>query len=289
MSGIDPVVDSESPDKEIPDFGERAAAPRKGMTRRIVGGTLNYGVGQAMPQALRFLLLPVFTMVLTKADYGVLELASTFSVFLIAFMRLGVPGAVTRFYYDHREGPALSDYVTTIAIFLLASSAVIPLVTLLVGPWIFEHLIPALKFYPFGLLAVITAVISCNQNLQDRLVQAREESSYMAKLNIVRAVISVALALMFILVWRWGAFGMMLADLVAAALMFLQAGRYLLPNLRGHFRPEMLRTSVKYGLGILPSHVIGSLMPLVSGSILADAVSLGASASWRSLGGLSCR
>ena len=121
--------------------------------------------------------------------------------------------------------------------------------TLLIGPWLFADLIPDLRLYPYGLLALGTAVISCNQNLQDRLVQAREQSSYMAVLNIARAMISIALALFFVLAMRWGAYGMLLAELIAAAMLFVQAGRYLLPNLRGHFQPAMLRTSVIYGLG----------------------------------------
>jgi O-antigen/teichoic acid export membrane protein len=274
MDAVDPLAQPESPDEDV--MVDEPAPPRKGMTRRIVGGTLNYGVGQALPQVLRFLQLLVFTQVLTETDYGVLELAGTFSAFLMQFMRLGVPGAVTRFYYDHREGRALTDYVTTIAIFLLGSSAVIGLGTVLAGPWLFEHLIPDLKFYPYGLLALGTAVISCNQNLQDRLVQAREQSSYMAILNVVRALIFIALALWFVLALRWGAYGMLMAELIAAAILFVQAGRYLLPNLRGRFQSAMLRTSVIYGVGILPSHLIWNLAALATNSILADTIDLGA-------------
>ncbi|HEX4147113.1 MAG TPA: oligosaccharide flippase family protein [Pirellulales bacterium] len=276
MDTADPLAESELPDDEVVVCEELAQPPRKGMTRRLVGGTLNYGVGQALPQMLRFLQLLVFSHVLTETDYGVLELAGTFSIFLMQFMRLGVPGAVTRFYFDHREGPSLTDYVTTIFIFLLGSSAVIGLGTWLAGPWLFEHLIPDLKFYPYGLLALGTAVITCNQNLQDKLVQAREQSSYMAVLNVVRAVIFIALALTFVLALRWGATGMLLAELIAAALIFVQAGWYLRPNLRGHFQPEMLRTSVIYGLGVLPSHLVWNLAALVTNSILADAIDLGA-------------
>ena len=191
-------------------------------------------------------------------------------------MRLGVPGAVTRFYYDHREGPELSDYVTTIARFLICSSLAIGGIALLVGPWLLEHLIPGLAFYPYGLLVIASATISCNQNLQDRLVQVREQASYAAKLNIGRAGTSIVLALVFVLGFRWGAFGMLLAELVAAALFFIQACRYLLPNLHGRFRPDMLRTSVKYALGILPSHFMVSVAPVVTRSVLADASSLGA-------------
>jgi O-antigen/teichoic acid export membrane protein len=68
---------------------------------------------------------------------------------------------------------------------------------------------------------------------------------------------------------------MLLADLIAAAVLFVQAGRYLLPNLRGRFQPAMMRTSVIYGLGILPSHLVYNLAALVTGSILADQRGMG--------------
>ncbi len=110
------------------------------MARRIVGGTFNYGLGQALPQLLRFFLTWAFSFVLVPRG---LQRAGAWPEtsrerLMTQFMRLGVPGAVTRFYFDHREGKALTDYVTTIAIFLLSSSAVIGLATMAIGPWLFE-------------------------------------------------------------------------------------------------------------------------------------------------------
>ncbi|HTU27232.1 MAG TPA: oligosaccharide flippase family protein [Pirellulales bacterium] len=270
----DSAAEEELPDEEDAILEEPAPASRQGMTRRLIGGTLNYGIGQALPQFLRFIQVLVFTQVLTEADYGILELASKFSGFLTQFMRLGVPGAVTRFYYDHREGRALTDYVTTIAIFLVGSSLAIGGIVLAVGPWLFARYLPDMAFYPYGLLALGTAVLSCNQNLQDRLVQAREQSRYMAVLNVVRAVLFIALAMLLVLVWRKGAYGMLLAEVIATAIVFLQAGRYLLPNLRGRFDRSMLRSSIHYGLGILPNHFVWNLTNLSTSAILADMAGL---------------
>ena len=190
------------------------------------------------------------------------------------FMRLGVPGAVTRFYYDHREGPELSDYVTTIAIFMFGSSLVVGLITLAIGPWVFPYAMPSLSFYPYGVLALAAAFVSCNQNLQDRLVQAREQSAYSAMLNIGRATIAISLLLLFVVWLRQGPTGYLLAELIAGIAIFLQAAHYLMPNLHGRFRPEMLRTSLKYAMGILPMHFMGAVAPLINGAILARVAGL---------------
>ncbi len=273
---VDPAADAVDSASEFePSETPTPPSPRKGTARRLVVGTLNYGLGQALPQVVRFLVALVIAQVLTEADYGILELAGYLSTVLMIFMRLGVPGAVTRFYYDHREGPELSDYVTTIAIFMFCSSLVVGLITLAVGPWLFPYTMPSLPFYPYGVLALAAAFISCNQNLQDRLVQAREQSAYSAMLNIGRATVAISLLLLFVVWLRQGPAGYLWAELIAGIVIFLQAAHYLMPNLRGRFQPAMLRTSLKYAMGILPMHFMGAVAPLITGAILAHAVNIG--------------
>ena len=104
---------------------EIEAPPRSALGKRLIGGTLNYGLGSILPQVVSFLLLPVYTSYLTPADYGMLELLGAFGAILIVLMRFGVPGAVTRFYFDHREGESLRDYVTTVNRFLWTSSLLV--------------------------------------------------------------------------------------------------------------------------------------------------------------------
>jgi O-antigen/teichoic acid export membrane protein len=233
-------------------------------------------LGSTIPQAVRFLLIPVYTVFLNPADYGILEITGSLSAFLVILMRFGVPGAVTRFYFDHSEGPSLRDYVTTIAIFLLASSLLVAAATIAIGPWLFTWIAPGVPFYPLGLIVVGAAFIGCNQNLQDRLVQAREQASYAAILNISRATVALGLAVFLVAGLKWGVFGMLLAELIAGTLFSIQAMRYLWPDLKGRFRFDLLRSSFVYAAGILPSHFMGSVAPLFTRSYLANMGSLAA-------------
>jgi O-antigen/teichoic acid export membrane protein len=69
---------------------------------------------------------------------------------------------------------------------------------------------------------------------------------------------------------------MLVAQLLCAFVFFLQALRYLWPNLHGQFRLEMLRSSFGYGVGILPSHLLGTISPLLTRVILTQVDSLAA-------------
>jgi O-antigen/teichoic acid export membrane protein len=248
---------------------------RKGFARRIVGGTFNYGLGQSIPKFISFLLLPVYTRLLSPTDYGYLDNAIAFGGFLMALMRQGVPGAVARYYFDYDEGPSLRDYVTTVAWFLLGSSLVVGLVALVVCPWILGALIPGLPM-PFAFLAVLSGIAFVNSELQSRLVQAREQSSYQARLNVGRASISIVLAILFVVVLRTGVVGMLAAEVVSYGVLALVAIYYLRSELRGHFQRSMLRSSLIYGWAMMPADFVGGLTPLVTKTVLTGAASAAA-------------
>jgi O-antigen/teichoic acid export membrane protein len=251
------------------------APQAKGMARRLVGGTFNYGLGQFIPKFVSLLLVPVYTRLLSPTDYGYMDNAIAFGGFVMSLMRQGVPGAVARFYYDHDEGPSLRDYVTTVAWFLLGSSLVVGLVALVVCPWIIAALIPGLPL-PFAFLAILSGIAFVNSELQSRLVQAREQSGYQARLNVARASVSITLVILFVIVLRTGVIGMLAAEVVSYGLLALVATYYLRSELRGRFRGSMLRSSLAYGWGMMPADFVGALTPLVTKGILTGVASAAA-------------
>ncbi|MCU1267794.1 MAG: polysaccharide biosynthesis protein [Acidobacteria bacterium] len=248
----------------------------RGLLRRLTGATFNYGLGRILPQVISFLLIPLYTVYLSPKDYGVVELTTVLCGFLVIMMRLGVPGAVTRFYYDHREGAELRDYVTTIARFMIVSSVVVGILTLL-ATWFFGNvLVPGLPFYPFVLLAVIGSLVASNSDLQRRLIEAREQSAYSARLSIAFSLADIVLTLILVIVFKMGVLGIVLSQVIVDTVFFFQARHYLKPDLQGKFRGDMLRPSMTYAAGVLPSHFMGTLSPLITRFVLAGANSLAA-------------
>lgn len=244
------------------------------LLHRLTSGTFFYGIGQFLPKLVRFLLLPVFTFYLTPGDFGILELAAAAGGFLTIVMRLGLPGSATRFYFDYREGPELRDYITTLAWFLSLASLGIGALVLLAAPRLLPELLPGLDYAPYFLLVVLAAVLAANYDLQLRLIQAREQAKLAARLSVSRATLSILLSVLLVVVLRRGAEGMLMAEAAVAGVFLLQAVFYLRPELRGRFRREMLGSSLRYALGILPGHLMGTLAPLITRAWLSSAASI---------------
>jgi O-antigen/teichoic acid export membrane protein len=270
-----PNILNETPEKAPGLSVEIEAPPRSAFGRRLIGGTFNYGLGSILPQVVGFLLIPVYTVFLTPADYGILDLTTYFGAILVVLMRFGVPGAVTRFYFDHREGESLRDYVTTINRFLWASSLLVGALALCMMVAAGRFIMPGVSL-AFTALVIIISLLSSNTDLQRRLIQAREQSRYSALLSSSFALGNIALAILFIAVFHWGVRGMLLAQLIAGFIFFLQARYYLAPDLAGSFHREYVGPSLRYGLGILPSHLLANFAPFFVRSVLASQDSLDA-------------
>jgi O-antigen/teichoic acid export membrane protein len=257
------------------EVGAEPGARVASLGGRLASGTFNYGLGRLVPQLLAFVLLPVYAAFLSPQEYGVLDLAGSLSGFLMILMRLGVPGSLPRHYVDHPEGPALRDYVTTLAKFIFWASVGVGVLVMAVGP-LLVRLLPGVRFFPHLLIVVVTAVLAGNSDLQRRLIQAREQSGYSVRLTLAMSAVSIVFSLVFVVGLRGGAVGMLLAQLLTGLVFFAQAQHYLRPELKGHFNRPMLRRSVQYATGILPSHFLQAFNPLLVRTILAQVGSLGA-------------
>jgi O-antigen/teichoic acid export membrane protein len=271
---------NDMPPTDVPPSGP-SPRPGRGMARRVLEGTLLYGLGQSLPQLVRMLLMMfVFLKILRPADYGLIELANIFGAFVQTFMRMGVPGAVTRFYFEHAEGEPLRNYVTTIAWFLLICSLVVGGLAALLWP-LASVWLPGMPFYPLAFMTIVGGVVYANMELQNRLVQAREQAGYQMRLNLLRATVSIALALILVVGFRLadlglGALGMIAAEVASFGVLGLIAAWYLRPDLRGQFKKELIGDSLKYGAAQIPGDFVNTLVPLITRGFLSSVVSMAA-------------
>lgn len=232
-------------------------------------GTLNYGAANVIAKIIGFFLIPIYTIYLSPEDYGVLELCASFSVFLVIFMRLGIPGSVNRFYFDYKDDEdKLRDYITTVHRILVVSSLTIGIAVGVIFYYHSEAVLPGVLFIPYLLIVLINSSLSANSDLQKRLIQNKEQSSYMAKINVANVFIGIILAIVFVVGFEMGVLGLFLSQLVTTVLFFFQAQYYLRNYVNGKFTASMVKDSLKYGMGLLPHHAFAAAAPLLAKGIL---------------------
>jgi O-antigen/teichoic acid export membrane protein len=242
--------------------------------KEISGATLNYGLAKFVPQIIGFFLIPLYTAYLTPEDYGIVELAGSFALFAMIFMRLALPGSVSRFYYDHKEGPELRNYITTLYWSLILISVVMACVVYIVASFFLSTLIPGLPLVPFVIIVLITGVLNTNSEIQKRLIQARKQSRYSALLTIATSITGIVAAIILVTVFKLGAVGLVSAGLISGFIFFIQAQIYLHKEIGGKFSLKLLMPSFKYSMNVLPSHIVTPFGNLLSRSLLSGFSSL---------------
>jgi O-antigen/teichoic acid export membrane protein len=251
--------------------------PSKSLGHRLLAGTLNYGLGQVLSPALSFMLLPLFAAHMTPDDYGVLEVATSLGGVLAILMRVGLPGATTRFYFEYRDDVAtLRDFLTTLVWVIMFSSLVVAAVSWvalwLVGPW----LTPGLALLPHTALVLLSSLLAGNSDIQRRLIQAREDSGRSLRLSLVTSVVTLGSSVVLVVGFGLGVVGFLMANAISGSVLFLLAVNYLKPDLRGRFRPALLKGPLIYALSALPSQGVATCAALLSRSILATSASIAA-------------
>ena len=89
---------------------------------QLAGSLVVYGLGDVATSIVGFLLLPVFTSLLTPADYGVLALLTTVEVVAKIVFRWGVDASFMRFYYDCEDDGRARRLAGTIFLFLVGAN-----------------------------------------------------------------------------------------------------------------------------------------------------------------------
>lgn len=243
---------------------------------KLTKDTLNYGAGLVLPKIIGFLLIPLYTVYLSPAEFGIVDLAVTTGAFMMVVMRLSVPGAITRFYIEYKGQQTEQDYITSIYWLVFGLSIFFTLFFLAIGYGWLEVLVPGLPYAPFFLLIVLSSLLGSNSEVQRRLLQARGLSAYTSKLNVATALITILLSVALVVWFELGALGIVLATLFSSVIFFIQAQFYLRPDLKGTWNTKMVRESFNFSIVFFPYHVYGHFVPIVTKSILSNYASLSA-------------
>src|SRR5918993_4092399 len=102
--------------------------------RRISRQLFAYGTADVLALAVSFLLLPIYTRVLSPREYGALGLLLVFEAVLKIISRWGLDAAFLRFYYEHPEEERRTLSSTIAGFFALANGALAVLLLALAAP-----------------------------------------------------------------------------------------------------------------------------------------------------------
>ena len=229
-----------------------------------------YTIGEVLRSSLSFLLLPIYTRLLSVADYGILGVMSPVFSLLSITLALGMPAALLRFYFDYKDDEAmLRRYIGTVTVFGIGCGLLGSVLLTLLGPTIFSWLLPNTPFNPYVLITIWNAGISVVSVLVLQLFRARQQAQFFVTFSLVDFGLTTALIILLVVGLRLGALGSLWGQLLAAVAMAVPALWILARAGQLGFSWRLLRPSLAFGLPLLP-FLLGTWALNVSDRIVLD-------------------
>lgn len=178
-----------------------------------------YSLAIVLSRMISFIMIPVYTRVLTPEDYGILELLSMTTDVMAMLTGLGLGWAITRYYYYYDDPRRRGEVVSTA---LVMTTALFGTATALSMP-IADRLSAVLLGTPqhTGLvrLALVSFFLSSLLETPTVYLRAKQASLHAAAIGLVRLSLVLGLNILLVVVLRLGVEGVLLSTIVTSALL----------------------------------------------------------------------
>ncbi len=179
--------------------------------KKLFSNTVVLGLGTMGSKLLIFLLMPLYTALLSPAQYSTAELITTTANLLIPVACIGITNGIFRFAAD-RESDRRAVFSTSVVLLCLglaAFCAISPLLSLIN------------YFDGYAWLIVAYVFFACLQGVCSQYVRAIDRTTLFAMQGIINTALTIAFNLLFLLVWNMGVTGYVLSVVVGNLLTTL--------------------------------------------------------------------
>ncbi len=222
-------------------------------TRKLLSITVLYGIADVIVMAVGgFLLLPLFTRTLTQAEFGTYVIVRANIEIFTYLVCLGLPSAVSRVYFDHRQSGQQVAYISSVLVFFALCLAVLLAGMAAWGQQLWTLLSPTTPVMPYLAFSVGLAALGFVSTLGTLWLRLEQRAKAFALVQVGSAAVLAGVATFNLAVLDLGLSGLLWAMVASAA-----ASGLLLPVLLGRgFRPR------------IQWHHIGSSLPFAGPSLL---------------------
>jgi O-antigen/teichoic acid export membrane protein len=121
------------------------------VTLRVLGtNSAIYAATTLVQKGAAFLLMPLYTLYLEPAAFGVIAIVTAVNGFLTIAFTLGLTGAVTRFYFEYQEQPEqLAEFWGSVLTLVIVMSTLLAGALLLIGEHLLRPVLGGVPFWPY--------------------------------------------------------------------------------------------------------------------------------------------
>lgn len=216
--------------------------------KTLVKDTFIFALGSIGSKAIVFLLVPLYTNVLTKAEYGTADLVFTFSQLMMPIISLAIYNAITRFGLQNKDHP---ENVLLCGMIVWIVGCV---VSIMLAP-VLELYKPIAEWKWFLILHVIASIALTI--VQDYLKVKNYNLKY-SFISIIQTALLACLNILLLVVFKMGVKGYLLSNAMASlisAVIAIIVGDVLRDIRHSKFDKNLLSNMIKYSAPLILNNI----------------------------------
>lgn len=220
-------------------------------SKELIKNTAIIMLGKLCTQLIVFLMLPLYTNVLSSEQYGLYDLIVTYIALAIPIVGFQLEMGVFRFLIDCRKNESTKTKLITNTILAITLSAI-----LFSGIFIAVANVISLNYYPYILFCALSMLIS---NLFLQIARGLGDNLGYSIGSIIAGVSAVILNLVFLLVCKMGIEGILLATAISNTIcaLFLIIKEKVIRHIDVKtYDKKQVAVLLKYSLPLIPNSLI---------------------------------
>lgn len=238
--------------------------------KQLLKNTTIVTIGKIATQLITFFLLPVYTTVLTKEEYGIVDLLNTLVSLFLPIVTLQIEQGVFRYLVDYRKNKEKQiEVVTSVMKFLLIQVCIYGIVFLGTSIWIHNS-------YKY-LLAVNLIVAMFSLTLL-QICRGLGDNKKYALGSFILGASSVILNIVFIVVFKFGAYGILMATIISnfVCTMYIYISKKVYKYIQiKKYNKKLLKEIIKYSIPLVPNMISWWIVNTSDRSIISCILGIG--------------
>lgn len=224
------------------------------MLKKLLKETLIYGLSGYISKFISIFLLPLYTAVLTPADYGILDLLGTITT-VSAFLVISGTDAAFGYYYFRREfASEKKEMVSSVLFIRLIFSAVLFTILYFAAPYL-TNLIFHKDYTILIRVTALTIVFSSVFLLLQELLRFEFRPWLYTTFSTLSVLIQILLAIYFVLILKQGVYGALMAALIGNFVLFAATIIYIIKRYGLFFSKKWFKDILKYGFPLIGTSI----------------------------------
>lgn len=233
-----------------------------------------YGFGLFLLRGLNFLLIPLYTRHLDRAEYGIVAVTASVTAVLAVLGPLSLHGALARLYYDAEPGPDRKRVAGALWLGTVLAAGCLTLLLDRFGAHWATVLLPDVPFRPYIRLAIWTAFLTTFSLVPLNLLQVEGRSGLYVKVTLAGTLATTLCIIWLVVLKGLGAYGFVLGTFLGAALMVIPYGVLAARTSIVGFHWPVTRAALLYSLPLVPHAMAGWVLELSDRALLQRFVPL---------------